>query len=255
MNDPVLQLQLDVAARISAHAFFADILVLANERGILSEDLENKLKLFTAKNGKSGVAIVVDRPLRQVPKPDVPGPEMVVIVPVTVVEMPLLNRAASGTGKTTEDIVSNTMAILHGWRASSWMGQLYCAEDAVTPTVGGDKTIATEIQFRTRLRMQAVARVATPIISGSASSVQIGCNTPDATIYYTTDGSWPWAGNPAAVLFGITLLTESGQIIVTEDGDPLNLADPFVVAPGTQVRAAAYAENKQGSDGAAAILQ
>ena len=254
MKDPVLQLQLDVAARLGAHAFFADILVLANEKGILAEDLENTLKLFTAKSGKSGVAVVVDRPLRQVPKPDVPGPEMVIIVPVTVVEMPLTNRAASGTGKTTEQIVTEAMALLHGWRASSWMGQLYCAEDAVTPTVGGDKTIATEIQFRTRMRIAPLARVATPVITGDASAVQLGCNTPDAKIYYTTDGSWPWVGNAAAVLYGITLLTEDGQIIVTEDGNPLHLADPFVVALGTQVRVAAYAENKQGSDGAAAIL-
>ena len=255
MKDPVLQVQLDVAARLSAHAFFSDVLVLANERGILAEDLESRLKVFTAKNGKSGVAVVVDRPLRQVPKPEVPGPEMVVVVPVTVVEMPLLNRTASGTGKTTEEIVSEVMAVLHGWRASSWMGQLYCAEDAVTPTVGGDKTIATEIQLRTRLRMAPLARVATPVISGSASAVQIGCNTPEASIYYTTDGSWPWAGNAAAVLYGITILTEDGQIIVTEDGDRLNVANPFVVAAGTQVRAAAYAASKQGSDGAAAILQ
>jgi hypothetical protein len=254
MNDPVFQLQLDVAARLNAHPFFSDILVLANEKGLLGDDLENALKLFTAKSGKSGVAVVVDRPLRQVPKPDAPGPEMVIIVPVTVVEMPLLNRAASGTGKTTEQIVSEAMATLHGWRASSWMGQLYCAEDAVTPTVGGDKTIATEIQFRTRLRMATVPRTGTPVISGSAAAVQIGCNTPDASIYYTTDGSWPWSGNPSAVLFGITLLTEDGQIIVTEDGDPLNLAEPFSVAAGTHVRAAAYAANKQGSDGAAATL-
>ena len=254
MNDPVLQLQLDVAARISAHAFFSDVVVLANQKGILAEDLENTLKVFTSKGGKSGVAVVVDRPLRQVPKPDVPGPEMVVIVPVTIVEMPLLNRAASGTGKTTEQIVSEAMALLHGWRPSRELAQLYCAEDAVTPTVGTDKMIVTEVQFRTRMRLAPESRVATPVISGDANAVQIGCNTPDAKIYYTTDGSWPWVGNAAAVLFGITLLTEDGQIIVTEDGNPLNLADPFVVAPGTQVRVAAYADNKQGSDGAAAIL-
>ncbi len=252
MNDPVLQLQLDVAARVAAHPYFADVVVLANEKGILAEDLENTLKVFTAKGGKTGAAVVVDRPLRQVPKPNVPGPEMTLIVPVTVVEMPLLNRAASGTGKTSEAIVSECMALLHGWRAGGHVSELYCAEDAVTPTVGTDKTIATEVQFRARMRFAPGSRVATPVISGDAGAVQIGCNTPDASIYYTLDGTWPHAGNAAATLFGITLLTEDGQIIVTQDGDPLNVSQPFAVAAGSHVRAAAYAAGKQGSDGAAA---
>lgn len=254
MMDPVARLQADVWGRLSAHPFFAAVAVLNNERGIIGDDVEAALKLFAKKNGKSGAALVVDRPLRDVRNADAPGPDMEITIPVTVAEMPLINRAAGGTGRLTEELVTEVMSLLHGWQPGSHTGQCYCGPDAVTPTVGNDRVIVTEIRMRTRMRLATPGRVATPVISGDVGNVQIGCNTPDAHIYYTIDGSWPWAGNPEAKLFGITLMTEDGQIIVTEDGDPLHLSNPFVVAPGTLVRAAAYAEHKQGGNGAAAIF-
>ena len=102
------------------------------------------------------------------------------------------------------------------------------------------------------MRFAAPSRVATPLISGTAQAVTITCNTPSASIYYTTDGTFPWLGNPTASLYGVTyLVVETGAIIVTQNGDPLNAAIPLVVSAGTYVRAAAYASGKQGSDVAA----
>lgn len=252
MKDPVLQLQEDLFGRLSADPAFADVLVLSNEKGVILEDIEQKLKLFTGKNGKKGAAIVVDRPVRIVEQPDVPGPEFAVIVPVGIFEMPLLNRATGGTGLTIEDLCSAVLSLAHGWRTGREVGQIYVAQDAVTPAVGTDRVIAAEVQLRSRMRLEPISRVGTPVLAGSAAAVQIGCNTPDATIYYTTDGSFPWSGNPVAVRYGITILTEGGTVIVTEDGNPLNLAENFTVAAGTRVRASAFATGKQGSDVAAA---
>lgn len=256
MNDPVFQLQSDVWGCVSGHPFFADVACINNERGVIGDDIEAALKLFTSRNGKKGASVVVDRPLRRVEKPDAPGPEMVVIVPVTIAEMPLINRVAGGTGRTTEELASELMSLLHGWRPSGMVSELYCAEDAVSPTVGNDRVIATEVQFRCRMRFAPGVRVATPVISGdSTAGVGIAVNMPGAVIYYTTDGSWPWPGNGAAERYGVTLLTEDGIIIITEDGNPLNVAGPLQLSPGTLLRVAAYSENKQGSSGAAATIK
>jgi hypothetical protein len=115
--------------------------------------------------------------------------------------------------------------------------------------------IASQVLFRSHMRFASPSRVALPVITGSGSTFSITCNTPDASIYYTTDGSFPWAGNPAATLFGVTyLIAQTGQIIVTQNGDPLILASSVEVSAGTYVRAAAYHQTKQGSDVAAATL-
>ena len=84
--------------------------------------------------------------------------------------------------------------------------------------------------------------------------MSIGCNTTAATIYYTTDGSFPWLGNTAATKYGITITAEDGTVIVTENGDPLITPGPFSVSTGTTVRAAAYATNYQASDAASITL-
>lgn len=252
MSDPVLQLQKDCFGRISADPAFADICILDNEEGVIAEGVAEKLKLFTSRNGKKGAAIVVARPIRQVQHPDKPGPEFDVIVPVAVFEMPLINRATGGTGRTIEDLCSNLLSLLHGWRPSPEVGQIYVGPDAVTPVLETKTVIASEVQFRTRMQLAPISRVQRPVMAGTAAAVQLSCNTPAATIYYTLDGSFPWSGNAAATRYGITLQTEDGTIIVTQDGDPLLLATAFSVEPGTRVRVAAYAEGKQGSDSSAA---
>jgi hypothetical protein len=252
--DPVFQLQSDIYGRLMGHAWFSDVPVLLNEKGIIADDIENTLKVFTTKSGKKGAAVIVDRPLREVNSPNPSGPEFDVIIPISVFEMPLINRATGGTEKTIEEITSEVMHLLHGWRSSPSLGQVYCDKDAVTPVVGTDKIIVTEIQLRSRMRLESPARVATPTFSGNAAALQISCNTAGAAIYYTTDGSFPWSGNATAILHGYSLLTESGIIITTEEGNPLALANPFTVQAGSQVRSVAYKTTTHQASDCAAIL-
>lgn len=255
MNDPVFQVQSDVYGRISADPYFSDIAVINNEKGIIVDDVETAIKVFISKGGKNGAAIVVDRPSRNVDKPEPIGPQFQVQIPVVVFEFPIINRATGGTGKTIESMTSEVMHLVHGWRPSPSVGQIWCDVDAVSPMVDTGRMISNQILFRSHMRFAAPSRVATPLISGTAESFTITCNTPSASIYYTTDGSFPWAGNASAILYGITyLIAETGQIIVTQNGDPLVTALAGVVSSGTYVRAAAYADGKQGSDVTAITL-
>lgn len=230
MSDAIYQLQKDVTGRLESHAYCSDIPVLLYEKGVILEDIEEALKLFTVKSGKKGAAIVVSRAIRTVPQADPSGPRFDIIIPVGVFEWPMLNRTSTGTGKVIEEIVSEVCHLIHGWRPYPIATQIYCDKDAVSPIVGDDKVIASEIRFAAKLGLAAPVRVSMPLFSGNANAVQITCNTPSATIYYTLDGSFPWSGNAEATL---------------HDGNA------FTVSSGTTVRASAFKTNYQASDIAA----
>lgn len=253
--NPLSRLQADVTSALESDARFETIPVFSRAKGVTDQDIETALSVLNEQGGKVGACVVVMMPKVEVPNPDPAGPRLEVEICVRVLEMPAMNLDPQiGSLLPAEEIALNVMHILHGRRFTQNISQLYSSSRAAEAVNIDEATVCYDVFFKCRFGLAAPARVQTPVILGDASAVQIGCNTPAATIYYTLDGSFPWEGNPTAVRFGITLLTESGAVIVTEDGNELNVANPFSISPGTQVRAAAYADNYQGSDCAAATL-
>jgi hypothetical protein len=81
--------------------------------------------------------------------------------------------------------------------------------------------------FEAILPTQPVPQVTTPgIVENPARTINLTDLTGGATIYYTTDGSYPGKGSATALVY----------------------AAPFAVAPGTVVQWAGYKAGMRGSD-------
>lgn len=254
--DPLTQLQLDIQALLQAEEFFAVIPVLARAQGVTSEEIEARLGkrgLVANASGKTGCCVVVMMPICDAPDADARGPGLDVVIPVTVYERPIINRAeGTGIGETAEEIALQALSAVHGRILHPCA--IYADKRAAEPLpLEDEKTVAYMCYFRTHFALAGLPKVARPVIKGTAAAVWIETLAgfglvSGAAIYYTTDGSYPRPGNPTATLYGFVLVDENGVSITDENNEPLEAPATFAVAAGTVVRAAAYATARQGSD-------
>lgn len=220
------RLQQDIAGRIAADPNFADVPVIAQAKGVIEQDIAESLGYLTVKDGKMGVCVVVKLPERSVPKPNIPGPDYILDCPVIVVENVLINRGASGTGKTATALSLMLEHLLH--QVSFGRITLYAGT-----AVGGqyvDQTGAPidgvqqyDVTLHGGWGMSAARLVQRPVITLAGELATLTCGTSGATVRYTLDGSYP-------------------GLAATAYTEPVELAD------GQTIRAVAYADGYQASN-------
>lgn len=219
------RLQQDIAGRIAADAGFDDVPVIAQAKGVIEEDISESLGYLTVKGGKMGVCVVVQLPARSVPKPNIPGPDYALDCPIVIVENALMNRCASGTGKTATALSLMLEHLLH--QVSFGAITLYAGN-----AVGGqyvdqsgapiDGVQQYEVTLHGNWGMDAARLVQTPRITLAGAVATITCGTPASTVRYTLDGSYPGASAAA-------------------------YAAPVTLTDGQTIRAVAYADGYQAS--------
>lgn len=224
--DHLGKLQEDIVAAMLAEPWFADIPVLVRDEGVINSDVENKLKAFNTRTGKVGACVLIMLPFLDTPD-ESPGPRLDVIVPIRVFEMPLVNRATGGTGKTIGLIELNILNLLHLRTTTEHFQALFADKRASEEfDTGNPKMVGKEIFIRTHVGLKWTKTPRVDIsLAGSLPSVTVtlACQDVAAQIRYTLDGSYP---GPTSTLY----------------------TTPFTQATAATVRAAAYAAGKQGSD-------
>ena len=227
MNDPLTQFQLDLVGRLESSAYFDDLPIIQERTGVTESELAEALGSATVKAGKFGAAVLVKMPTRAVDNPDTEGPRYSVLGLIRVLEYPLLNRVAGGTGKTAEDISLVVEGLFHLWATGD--AAVFCK--GAPPWNDGEGNLGYDVRLGWFLQAEEPPRCVRPEIHAAADAVQIVCTTPAAALHYTLDGSFP----------GLAAPLYTGPISPLPD-------------PGTLVRAAAYADGRDGSDVASLLL-
>lgn len=228
--------QLDVAARLEASAFFADIPVLIfRPRGALTaaeiqDQINAALGVLTAQNGKAGLCATVLMPALSTRNQELPGPYLRLKCTIRVQENVLVNMGVNGTQIACEDAAIAVAQILHLWTPGGTAGIVRVAEEAITPGAAFEGNVTYDVLIESELDLPCLPKTAQPFIANSGDYVSIGCADPDAPIYYTTDGTAPWPGNETYPSTGILY------------------AGPFTASASTLIRAAAFNPDKLGSD-------
>ena len=238
MTNPVSlqRFQLDVAACLEASAFFADVpvFIIRPRAALTAAQIQDKINAalgaLGTQNGKAGLCCIVQMPMLDTKEQELPGPYLRLRCVVRVQENVIVNMGANGTQIACEDASIAIAQTLHLWTPGGTAGIIRVAPEAITPNASFEGKVTYDVLIESELELPCQRRTAQPFITALGSTISISCADESAAIYYTTDGSTPWAGNTAYPATGV-LYTE-----------------PFTPPAGTLVRAAAFAAGKPGSD-------
>ncbi len=148
---------------------------------------------------------------------------------IRCLEQPSVNRSPIGTNLTAEQIALNVLHLVHPYIMYDIPTTLTAHKG--TPIQWDDGIREQTITVRAEIKIPRTKACALPVIAVDAEgNVTITCATAGATIYYSTNGSYP--------------CPNAGTVYA-----------PFNVAAGTQVRAVAFNQpNLAASDLACAII-
>lgn len=203
MDTSLDQLQADIAARLRSDEELAGIAVVTERSGDPEAEADMALGVVSGAQGARGVCLVVLQLVGRPETVELPNPVLQLTVGVRVLEVPLVNQ----TGKSALTIARRVLRVLHHYSPAGVCSTLVAdgaaiqgVADPVAP-VAYDVTLAT-----TEADGWLAPKVATPRIfpedayvpAEQTVTVSVGCDTPDAEILVTTDGSPPYRGNPSA---------------------------------------------------------
>lgn len=215
MSDPLEIEQEDFYGRLLAVPALADIKILLQRKGVTESDIETALSVLNDRGaGKIGAVVIVLMPSLTPENPDSPGPLYLINAVVQVIEQPLFNLGASGTGVSAEQMAQSVRRSLHHF--STGYGSVYTFA-SMEPIPASEGQISYGVRFTRKAGDANTGRCAVPAISADPASapatVTISCLTAGAAIYYTTDGSYPSSANAAATLYSAPFsVTEAATI-------------------------------------------
>lgn len=204
--DIITQDQLDLFDRLRADAWFADVPLLLQEKGVTESDIETALSTLNDVGGKIGVVVVVLMSELAGESTSDTAAAWSDGVTIQVIEQPLFNLGDSGIGKSAALVATRIRQQLHLW------GNGYGATwnfSGQNPLPVDEGKISYGVIFNRQGSDAKIAPVATPRIEATAATapatVTITCATAGATIRYTLDGSYPSAANPEAHVYAAPL--------------------------------------------------
>ncbi len=201
--------QEDLRWPLLADPFFSDIGVIDWRAGELDTEISRMLTVVNEKSNKCGAGVVV-MPLRATDDlPDASASHPLLCqVTFLVLEHPEVNRGDSGTKKSALEIAERIRQVMKHRIFGGFSTPLAPAEPTIEAVEDPQAPVAVEVRFISRVGVdQAMTKVANPVFDYDTVTaiMTISTTTPDAVLYYTLDGSFPFTGagavNAAAVLY------------------------------------------------------
>ncbi len=236
MNDPLLQLQDEVTARLDYEPAFQNISVKSYRKHLISAEIDKRLPHLAGKNNKIGCGVLVGIPTLEGIDPNVSKPQSSILLPIDIIALPELNNdPGSGTLIEPETVARNARACLHSWQNE---GLIFLSQEkqAITPIEGIEQSfpgcIGYRVLLRGRLLEDDLQKLTLPTIQDNgAGTVTLAGIVNGTTVVYTIDGSQP-----------IPAINDN------QNPSAHNYTAPFSVSDNTLVRWAAYAPGWISSD-------
>jgi hypothetical protein len=198
--------QEDLYQRALADEYLANVAIIKRDEGEIETEVIDALGVLNKRGGKIGACVLVYQPIAEPAPAEVVGGVLNIDFTFLVLENPVLNRESGGTGLAALTIARRLIGIFHLYHPRKVVGCLTMQQGAIVPIQLPVAPVAYEVRFSAQEDLYTPnVRVTTPTITPSSGaapqSVTLACATVGASIYYTLDGTHPYAGNPSAVLY------------------------------------------------------
>lgn len=195
-----------------AYSYFSDMPVWLDSKDLSDEQIKNEMQIVKTTGGKLGAGIVVLKPMFT--KFGSTSPACEIEQAFIAYVHPKLNLSNVGTQKTV-DAIAIMVARRMVRSATVWPKNFWFAHPSA-PIVeynDMDDLEGRMIRVRCEVAISMLAKVAP--VSGSIvnGKLALACATAGASIYYTTDGSYPRVGNTAATLYSTSITVASGSVV------------------------------------------
>jgi hypothetical protein len=213
----LIRAKTDVYHRLLGDEALASVSVLLDDEHSPAMRDQVKMGPKNRRGGKSGACVIVRAVgILGLDSGETPTPLMQMAIVCDVVEDVLINAGADGTGWNAGEIVARLVQTLHqshyderftGLRLSA-SAPVVELEDEQPGRRGFMVTFAaSQMQFDVVATCQSVS------IADSSGTITLTCGTSGATIYYTTDGSYPGSGNAEATAYTTAFEVDAGTVI------------------------------------------
>mgnify|MGYP006921302995 CR=1 FL=1 len=222
MDTFLTDVQREIVDRLKADEEVGLYEVIGEERGDITADVNQALGLVSSAAGRVGLCAVVMQMVGDAESTDFPVPVLRLQPTIRVLEHPALNSS----GPRALDLALRIGRVLFQYQPHGIVSPLSAATPFILPVQDPFAPVAYDVQFETYQQRATIGtKIPLPTIT-AAATVSIACADGAAVIRYTIDGTHPWSGNPAAILY----------------------AAPFAAASGVTVRACAFRSGYIASD-------
>ena len=224
--DVIEFLPAELAARIQADEYFADIPVVLADKGNILAEVQRLQGVITKRGGKSGIFVVALQLLAEDKFPNLQFGPMTLAPAFQVIEQRELNLdPLRGTGKSARQVARRLRDVVKSYGAIGIVKCIRAAKNCIEPIPFDDATPKNLIGYQVNFECEesdseVLVQCQMPVVSVDGSNqVNITSATAAARIYFTTDESLPVPNSPASTLY----------------------AEPFAnPQSGTAIRACAY---------------
>lgn len=204
MGVTVDQIRVELKARLEADEYFSDIVVVDYREKDLVSEINKLLGGLSGKNGKNGAFVYLEGFAALLRTKEPPASIDRIVINAVCIEVPILNTATGGTGKSAWDIAVRVVECMCGYRPDGLAETILVDQRAIAETEPPPGARAYQVPIEIPAHIDITPRCAKPALTADGAtplSVTITCATSGAAVYYTTDESYPWSGNTKATLY------------------------------------------------------
>lgn len=198
----------DMTARLTLDSFTGQTTVFSQRKGITENDIQTRLGALNQKSGLVGLVLIVLMPALSPDPSNTPAPMYFTRYSVQVIDWPALRRAPGGIGISAETMAERVRQVLHFF--SFGRGQTLYFDGMEPVAMSNPNQISYAVHFKKKGADTPVQKVngvlITPTSGTIPQTVTMTCTTPGASIWYTTDGSYPDSLNPTATKYTAPVL-------------------------------------------------